>query len=307
MKVNDNFHFLHGLYSANVGIFISGDEVALIDAGFVVESVDHICEHLEEVTKGRTLKYVFITHTDPDHIGGLSRLKEEYNPMVVIHREEAELIEKPPYPISPAKADIIIDGDAEFDLGNLHLKIIYAPGHSKGFFCVFHEEDGILFAGDTVFAGPPDNFYLPYTGRIYNLPPVRGPLKVFLQSLKRLQALDSSWAFTGHGVPVKEGKKRIAEHIADTEAYIEKGYELFKEELCVSELAEKLEAYPVRGFGLCQTLPRAIGVSHHMQFAERVIEELLEENRIMLVGKKQIQQEAFGQKCEREEPCYRQV
>lgn len=306
MKINDNFYFLHGLYSGNVGIFVSGDEVALIDSGFVVESVDHICEHLEEIRKGRTLKYVFVTHTDPDHIGGLQRLKKEYNPMIVIHRAEAERIEKPPYPISPAKADIIVDGDAQFDVGNLHLQLIYAPGHSKGFFCIFHEEEGILFAGDTVYAGPPDNFYLPYTGRIYKIPPVRESLKLFLQSLKRLQALDSRWTLTGHGVPVKGGRKRIAEHIADTEAFIEKGYELFKNELCVSELAEKLEAFPVRGFGHCQNLPVAMGVSHHLQFAERVIEELLSENRIVPLGKKQIQQEAFGQKCTREELCYRQ-
>ena len=305
MKINDNFHFLHGLYSANVGIFVSGDEVALIDSGFVVESVNHIFEHLEEIVKGRTLKYVFVTHTDPDHIGGLQRLKQKYNPQIIIHRAEAERIEKPPFPISPAKADIVVDGDAKFEVGNLHLQLLYAPGHSKGFFCIYHEKDGTLFAGDTVFAGPPDNFYLPYTGRIYTIPPIRESLKTFVQSMHRLKELDSKWTFTGHGVPVRGGRERIAEHIRDVKAYIEKGYELFKDELSMSELAEKLEAYPVRGFGHCQPLPVPMGVSHHLQFAQRVIEELLSENRIVQSGNKVIQQEAFGQKCTREEPCYK--
>ncbi len=255
MKVNDNFYFLGGLFSGNVGIFVSGDEVALVDSGFAMESVEHICEHLAEIVKGKTLKYVFVTHTDPDHIGGLQRLKNEYNPMIVIHRSEAERIEKPPYPIPPAHADIIVDGDAKFDVGKLHLQLLYAPGHSKGFFCIFNEKQGILFAGDTVFPGAPANFYLPYTGRIYIVPPVRESLKLIFKSLNRLHDLDIKWTFPGHGVPIRGGKDRIAEHIADIKAFTDKGYELLKDELSLSELAEKLEAFPIRGFGLAQPLP----------------------------------------------------
>jgi glyoxylase-like metal-dependent hydrolase (beta-lactamase superfamily II) len=305
MKVNKNFVFLHGLFAGNVGIFFSGKEAALIDAGFVPESVDHIFEHLEEVMKGRTLKYVFVTHTDPDHIGGLARLKKEYNPQIVIHRAEVERLEKPPAPFAPAKADIIVDGDSQFAVGNMQIQLLFSPGHSKGFYCLYYEKEGLLFAGDTAFAGPPDNFYLPYTGRMYTIPPVRDSLKLFLKSLTRLQDLDPQWTFTGHGLPVRGGKKRIGEHITDVKNYIEKGYTLFKDELSVSELADRLEAFPVRGFGLAATLPVAMGVSHHLQFAEKVIEDLLSDNRIAPMGKKIIQQEAFGQKCIREEPCYK--
>jgi hydroxyacylglutathione hydrolase len=306
VKVGENFHFLHGLYAGNVGIFVSEKEVALVDAGFVEESVDHICEHLAEVTRGRKLKYVFVTHTDPDHIGGLQRLKKEYNPQIIIHRAEVDRLEKPPAPFAPAKADIIVDGDAQFEVGKMRLQLLYSPGHSKGFYCLFYEKERLLFAGDTVFAGPPHNFYLPYTGRMYTIPPIRESLKIFLKSMARLAELDPQWTFTGHGLPVEGGKQRMTEHIADIKAYIEKGYSLFKDELSVSELADKLEAFPVRGFGLAATLPVAMGVSHHLQFAEKVIEDLLSDNRVVQTGKKIIQQEAFGQKCIREEFCYRQ-
>ena len=306
MKISENFQFLYGMYSAGVGIIISEDEVALVDSAWVAESVDHLYEHLEELMAGRTLKYVFVTHTDPDHIGGLQRLKRDYNPEIVIHRLEAELIQKPPYPLSPAQPDIIVDGNAEFNVGNLRLQLLYTPGHSEGSFCIFNEEQGVLFAGDTVFPGPPENFYLPYTGRMYKIPVVKSSIRDILDSLNRLSKLDAKWILPGHGMPIR-GKERIAETIRDILGFKDKAYELFKDELSVSELAEKLEAYPVTGFGLAQTHPVSIGVSHYLLFAERIIDELLSENKIEARGQKTITHEHLGQKCTRQEPCYKRI
>jgi len=306
VKISDNFYFLYGLYSAGVGIIVSGDEVALVDSAWVPESVDHLYEHLEEIMDGKTLKYVFVTHTDPDHIGGLHRLKSDYNPMIVIHRLEAERIQKPPYPILPAQPDIIVDGDMEFDVGKVHLQLLYTPGHSEGHFCIYNGDQGVLFAGDTVFPGPPSNFYLPYTGRLYKIPVIKSSIKDILESLNRLKGLNAEWILPGHGMPI-HGKERIAETIKDIMGFKEKAYELLKDELSVSELAEKLEAYPVTGFGLAQTHPVAIGVSHYLLFAERVIDALLEENKIEKCGEKTIRQEQFGQECIRKEPCYKRI
>lgn len=304
MKLSDNFYFLYGMFSANVGIIVSEGEVALVDSAQTPESIDHLYEHLEEFMPGRSLKYVFVTHTDPDHIGGLNRLKKDYNPKIVIHRLEAERIKKPPHPILPAQPDIIVDNDMEFDVGNVHLKLLYTPGHSEGSFCIFNEEQRILFAGDTVFPGPPSNFYLLYTGRLYKIPVVKSSIKDILESLNRLKDLDAEWILPGHGVPIRD-KNRIAETIRDILGFKEKAYQLLKDELTVSELAEKLEAYPVTGFGLAQTHPAPVGVSHYLMFGERVIEELVKENKIVQSGKKLIQQESFGQKRTREELCYK--
>ena len=208
MKISDNFQFLYGMYSANVGIIIGDNEVALVDSAWTIESIDLLSEHLAEIMPGKTLKYVFVTHTDPDHIGGLHRLKSDYNPEIVIHRLEAELIQKPPYPLSPAQPDIIIDGDSEFSVGNLRLQILFTPGHSDGSISIFNEEQGVLFAGDTVFPGPPTNFYLPYTGRLYRIPVVKSSIKDILDSLNRLNKLNARWILPGHGMPI-QNKERI--------------------------------------------------------------------------------------------------
>jgi hydroxyacylglutathione hydrolase len=302
MKVGDNFHFLYGLFSANVGIIVSEDEMALVDSAWVMESVDHVCSHIEKVVEGRKLKYVFVTHTDPDHIGGLQRLKNDYNPKIVIHKSEVQFIENPRPPIAPAHPDIIVDGDETFEVGRLKLELMHTPGHSEGSCSIFNREHGVLFAGDTVF---PEGFYLPYTGRLYQIPNIKQSISKIVDSLRRLRELNPKWILPGHGRPIQGGQARITENIHGILTLKEQACELLRTELSISELAEKLDAFPVRGFALAQTHPVSIGVSHHLLFAERVVEELMNEKKIEASGRKIVHQEQFGQQCTREEPCYK--
>lgn len=56
--------------------------------------------------------------------------------------------------LKPTKADATLkDGDA-IELGDRTLKVIHAPGHSPDGICLFEEETGLLFAGDSSNAGP---------------------------------------------------------------------------------------------------------------------------------------------------------
>ena len=112
MKIAEDFHFLYGLFSANIGIIKSSEEIALIDSGFSAGSVDAIISYIELLGDFNNIKYLFLTHGDPDHIGGVHRIKNEYGAKVVIHKDEAEKLENPPPFILPSQGDILIDGES---------------------------------------------------------------------------------------------------------------------------------------------------------------------------------------------------
>ena len=44
------------------------------------------------------------------------------------------------------------DGD-QIHLGNLELRVIHTPGHTKGGSCLYCKEQALLFSGDTLFKG----------------------------------------------------------------------------------------------------------------------------------------------------------
>ena len=82
----------------------------------------------------------------------------------------------------------VADGDVLAD-GSLRAEVLHTPGHSPGCICLLFADDGVLFTGDTLFAGS--------VGRT-DLPGGNGAK--LARSLKRLAALPGSLAVVaGHG------------------------------------------------------------------------------------------------------------
>jgi glyoxylase-like metal-dependent hydrolase (beta-lactamase superfamily II) len=44
------------------------------------------------------------------------------------------------------------EGDI-IDLAGIKLQVIHTPGHTQGGICLYAKEDGVVFVGDTLFAG----------------------------------------------------------------------------------------------------------------------------------------------------------
>ncbi len=105
------------------------------------------------------LDLVIYTHGHFDHVGGASDLIKSYSPTSMIHSEDVEImgsaeshagewgfsIKQP-----PAVDRILEDGDI-LKVGNLVFSILHTPGHSNGSICI--KGHGLLFSGDTLFAG----------------------------------------------------------------------------------------------------------------------------------------------------------
>lgn len=86
-----------------------------------------------------SLKYVIITHDHYDHTGGARELARQSSALLVMHRSTGDSVDLP-----------VDDGD-ELEMGEMRLKIIHTPGHTKDSICVLSEDN--LITGDTLFVG----------------------------------------------------------------------------------------------------------------------------------------------------------
>lgn len=95
-------------------------------------------------TEGLTLRYIFLTHTHPDHIADLPRLAAET-------KAEVWASELEPAPHPGAKT---FKENAHFHIGALAIKTLYTFGHSPGMTTYFVTGLSwpIAFVGDSVFA-----------------------------------------------------------------------------------------------------------------------------------------------------------
>lgn len=93
-----------------------------------------------------TLENILVTHYHGDHIGGIDDLKKHF-PNVNVFAPQLENINHTNYFLQD---NDIINLNA---LDRLEFKIIDVRGHTKGHIAYYNESNGILFSGDTLFAG----------------------------------------------------------------------------------------------------------------------------------------------------------
>ena len=129
-------------------------EAAVIDPG---DETDRILDTLLE--SNLSAKTIINTHGHFDHVGGNRKLKEATGADILIHPLDVPMLSK----LSASAAawglsaedspepDRMIEEDDTIVIGTITLKVIHTPGHTQGGISLY--TDGILFVGDTLFAG----------------------------------------------------------------------------------------------------------------------------------------------------------
>lgn len=161
---------------------------AVIDPGYEPERI------LSELRRrGLTCRMILLTHGHFDHVGAVGALVQATHCSVYLHEKDLTLpaaLTSSPLPCS----DTYQEGDA-VELDGLRFTVMETPGHTMGSVCLITE--GLIFSGDTLFAGA--------CGRT----DLGGNTLQILQSLKRLAALEGNYTvLPGHGPSTTLDKER---------------------------------------------------------------------------------------------------
>lgn len=179
-----------GAYAANA--YIINDEL-VIDPG---DDLAKLRAALPEP------KAILLTHGHFDHMLSAEALQKESGAEVYVHPADKPMLcdsELSVYDqsvcVQPAPEDVECTDYPEALYG---FRVIHTPGHSGGSVCLYNEEEGVLFSGDTLFRAG--------FGR-YDLP--GGDPRRLVNSLEELFRLpDDTKVYPGHGDTTTIGDER---------------------------------------------------------------------------------------------------
>ena len=143
-------HAALGSFEANCFYFQLGGHGYLVDPGDI--SVKNYFD------KWGAVDFVLLTHGHVDHVLGVAEVKKRFpSCRVVLPRPDLAWYEKSELQASmfglryvPVPApDVLLDAPCVFE----GVEVLATPGHTPGGVCYHLQEAGVLFSGDTLFAG----------------------------------------------------------------------------------------------------------------------------------------------------------
>lgn len=227
------------LKTTNV-FFVDESPRTLIDTGIKTEdSFDALKKGLEEIGFSlHSIERILITHGHIDHYGQAQKISSLSNAPIYIHSKEYGRIRSIIHSFGILKSILLRNGVPEtlvneairyiksfqnladdleeafflndgdpIPFQSMTWTTLHCPGHSPGLICFYWPEKKILFTGDHLLKKITPN-------PILNIPENRGPfrytsLKEYLNSLEKVERLDISIIFPGHGDDIDDTKGLI--------------------------------------------------------------------------------------------------
>lgn len=169
-------------FEVDNNVWLVGDdsEVLVIDA-------PHDADAIASAVGDRTVVAIACTHAHDDHVRLAPELAELVSAPVLLHPEDRVL-----WDLTHARAEpdgALRDGQV-LEVAGTRVHVLHTPGHAPGAVCFSVPDLGVVFSGDTLFAGGPGA-----TGRSFSDYPT------ILESIRtRLFALPpQTRVLTGHG------------------------------------------------------------------------------------------------------------
>ena len=182
--------------AANAYLVRGSSRTILIDIGlssnfaYLQQCLDHVGCALDEIDM------LVLSHEHLDHVGAAYHLNGRS--IIAAHRLAAnkimlrddfsmlrKMFNEPNMPIN---VDLWLEEGNLIDLGNFRLNVMYTPGHTSACISLFDQDQGLLFAADTLMPGG-------VMGGVFG----SGSISDYIQSLERLKGLNSKILLSGHG------------------------------------------------------------------------------------------------------------
>jgi hydroxyacylglutathione hydrolase len=136
-----------GSGTGEVNVWIIGDdeEVIVIDPGTDAAGV-------LDVVGDREVLAVICTHGHADHVAAAIELAERDEAPVALHPKD-RMLWREAHP--GENADIEVGDGGIFEVADVQLEVLYAPGHTAGSVCLYCEDLGVVFTGHALLAEGP--------------------------------------------------------------------------------------------------------------------------------------------------------
>jgi glyoxylase-like metal-dependent hydrolase (beta-lactamase superfamily II) len=174
------------VYSGNVYLIL-GNWSCLEDINSLVDTGGTDGGILDEIGKIYTgvgkkpVERVILTHEHFDHSGGLTAVKQKYDPEVYAFMD------------IDGTNKLLRDGQV-IKLGDRDFEVMHTQGHSQNSICLYCAQERVLFSGDTSLdIKTPEGSYA----------------EEFVNVLEKIVRLDIDIIYPGHGSPVTKNAQEM--------------------------------------------------------------------------------------------------
>ena len=140
-----------------------------------------------------------LTHGHADHIAGVVELRKNFVSLkVYIHQLDAEMLTGEQDNLSilaggtfrAEPADFLVVESYKIEQAGMSLEVLHTPGHTRGGISLYCRDEGVVFAGDTLFAGSVGRTDFP-----------GGDMRQLIENIreKLLVLPDQTIVYAGHG------------------------------------------------------------------------------------------------------------